>query len=101
MKMIYSYLPFSGFQSQLIIHLPEDVTFLSETHLLPRLREMKLRHTAQSEGHETMTQGSSDIVSQVKKRIFAMNIKMTKTVLLIGCKILIQRKFEFEILVIE
>ena len=54
-----------GVEALLKIHPPEDATHLSETELLPRLRGMKLRHTAQSEGYETMTQDSSDIVSEV------------------------------------
>ena len=66
MKMIYSYLSLLGFQPYLRIHPPEDVTLPPETDLLSRLREMKLRHTAQSEGYDTMTQYSSDIVSEVK-----------------------------------
>ena len=65
MKMICSYLPPLGFQSYLRIDPAEDVALLSETNPLSRLREMKLRHTAQSEGYETMTQDSSDIVSEV------------------------------------
>ena len=56
----------SGIECRLRIHSPEDAALIAETNLLPRLREMKLRHTAQSEGYETMTQGSSDIVSEVK-----------------------------------
>ena len=47
------------------IHPPEDATLIAETELLPRLREMKLRTTAQSEGYETMTQHSSEDMSEV------------------------------------
>ena len=54
----------AGVEAHLHIHTSEDVT---ETKLLSRLREMELRHTAQSEGYETMTHGSSDITSEVKK----------------------------------
>ena len=63
-KIIYFCL--SGVDSRLRICPPEDATLLPETKLLPRLREMKLRNTAQSEGYETMTQHSSDMTTEVK-----------------------------------
>ena len=55
---------FLGVEAQLSINTSGDTT---ETKLPSRLRETKLRHTAQSEGYETMTQYSSDIVSEVKQ----------------------------------
>ena len=54
-----------GIQAQLKIRPPEDTPFLQQVGLLSRVRETKLRHKAQSEGYETMTQHSSDIASEV------------------------------------
>ena len=55
-----------GVETQLRTRLLDDGAPLPETDQLVTLRQ-KLRHTAQSEGYETMTQGSSDIVSEVNK----------------------------------
>ena len=63
--LIYLHLAVSGLQTLLRIRLLDDVTSLSETGLLPRLRELKLHHKWQSEGYESMTQQSSDIMSEV------------------------------------
>ena len=60
-----SFLPVVGVQSQLRIPILEDISILQEPKLLSRLREMKLHNTTHSEGYETMTQHSSDIVSEV------------------------------------
>ena len=60
------YLTSLGVESRLKIRPPEDVTLLPKTELLPRLRGMKLHHTAQSEGYDTMTLDNSDIVSEVR-----------------------------------
>ena len=62
-----------GVESRLRIHPAEDSTLLPETKLLPRLREMKLRHTGQSEGYETMMKGSADIASEVTKQPLCHN----------------------------
>ena len=75
------YLDSSGVECCLKIHPPEKVTLLPGTHLLPRLRKIKLRPTAQSEGYETMTQGSSDITSQVKNFLFTIDILTCNSVL--------------------
>ena len=64
----------SGIECRLKIHHPQDDTLLMETKLSSRLREMKLRHTARSEGYETMTEHSSDIVSEVKYFLFTIDI---------------------------
>ena len=90
--MICSYLPRLGFQSCLRIDPPKDVTLPPERDLLPRLREMRLRHTAQSEGYETMTQYSSDIVSEVKHTYFGISLKVLKTILLSGSERFSYRK---------
>ena len=37
---------------------------------------MKLSHTSQSEGYETMTQGSSDIASEVRKILHLANFNL-------------------------
>ena len=66
MKMICVKLIRLGVEALIRLHPPQDATYLSELELLPRLREIKLRHTAQSEGYETMTQHSIDTVSEVK-----------------------------------
>ena len=61
-ELIYWHLAVSGVKSLLRIRTLDDVTLLSEASLLPRLRELKL----QSEGYESMTQHSSDIMSEVR-----------------------------------
>ena len=38
---------------------------LTETDLLPKLQEMMFRQTVQSEGYGTVTQHSSDVISEV------------------------------------
>ena len=67
---------FFGVEAQLRIAALDDVTLPAETDLLPRLREMKLRHFAQSEGYETMTQYSSDIVSEVTRSLYLLSTHM-------------------------
>ena len=55
-----------GVETQLGIHPPDDTTLCPETQLSFRIRPMKLGDTEQSEGYETMTPDSSDILSEVK-----------------------------------
>ena len=61
---------FLGAEAQLRIATFDDATLPTETGLLSRLPEMTLRHTAQSEGYETMTQHSSDMVSEVTRSLY-------------------------------
>ena len=51
---------FLGVESQLRVHSPADVG-----DLLSRLQEMKLCRTTQSEGYDTISHHSSEIVSEV------------------------------------
>ena len=67
---------FLDVEAQLRIATFDDVTLPAETDLLSRLREMKLRHFAQSEGYETMTQYSSDIVSEVARSLYLLSTYM-------------------------
>ena len=57
----------SGVEAQLRIHPPEDAALYQETQLSLRVKEMKLHPKTLSEGYETMTPDSSDIVSEVKQ----------------------------------
>ena len=64
-KILPLCLPILGVELQLRIHTPEDVA-----DLLSRLHEMKLCRTRKSEGYETTSQKSSEIVSEVKHSLF-------------------------------
>ena len=61
----------SGIEVRPRIATVEDATLPKETDLLSKLPEMTLRHTAQSEGYETMMQHSLDIVSEVNRILCA------------------------------
>ena len=67
---------FLDVEAQLRITAFDDVTLPAETDLLSRLREMKLRHFAQSEGYETMMQYSSDIISEVTPSLYLLSTYM-------------------------
>ena len=54
-----------GVEPQLRIHSPED-----PTEQLPELGEKKLRRTVKSEGYETISHHSSEIVSEVKQILY-------------------------------
>ena len=59
-----------GVEPQLSIHPLEEATASQETHLSSGIQAMKLHQAAESEGYETMTPDSSDVVSEVKQILY-------------------------------